>query len=47
MRGCEVVGLMLGLKWVQSASKETDTFLTILLVVQAQSGDFIHKEEHN
>jgi hypothetical protein len=25
MRGCGVVGLILGLKWVQSASKGTDT----------------------
>ncbi len=25
MRGCEVVGLILGLKWVQSASTERDT----------------------
>ncbi len=24
MRGCDVVGFILGLKWVQSASKETD-----------------------
>jgi hypothetical protein len=27
------------------AKKQTN--LTILLVVQAQNGDFIHKEEHN